>query len=154
MPDEPDPPRKHYKFKAAEFENVNGVNRDQSLHESQPQPDPGIVPTDKVRIDVRDIVRAAQIPSAATPAPPHPGPNEVHTILRDNLARADAAGLNDVVPKPPRPSRRKRDYLLSLLIGNAVLLIATVISPIFGGAGLIIFNTGVTWIMWFVMDDY
>jgi hypothetical protein len=29
-----------------------------------------------------------------------------------------------------------------------------VISPVFGAAGLIIYNLGLTWIMWFVMDAY
>jgi hypothetical protein len=52
---------------------------------------------------------------------------------------------------------------LALLLGNAVFVVATLITLVFGGgglvifiggAGLVIFNVGVTWIMWFVMDDY
>jgi hypothetical protein len=154
MPDTPETPRKLYKFKATEFENVNGVRRDSPLHETQPPPDPGIVPTEKVRIDVRDLARAAAIPSAtARPAPPQ-GDNEVHTMLRENLARANATGLNHVALPAKRSSRRTRDYVIALILGNALLAIATVISPIFGAAGLIIYNLGLTWIMWFVMDAY
>lgn len=154
MPDAPDPPRKRYTFKPTEFENVNGVRRDSPLHEVQPAPDPGIVPTEKVRIDVRDLTRAAAIPSAtARPAPPQ-GDNEVHTMLRENLARANATGLNDVALPAKRTSRRTRDYVIAMILGNALLAVATVISPIFGAAGLIIYNLGLTWIMWFVMDAY
>lgn len=154
MPDAPDPPRKRYTFKPTEFENVNGVRRDSPLHEVQPAPDPGIVPNDKIRIDVRDLARAAAIPSAtARPAPPQ-GDNEVHSMLRENFARANATGLNDVAPPTKRISRRTRDYVIALILGNALLAIATVISPVFGAAGLIIYNLGLTWIMWFVMDAY
>jgi hypothetical protein len=154
MPDAPDPPRKHYKFKAAEFENVNGVRRDHALHEAQPPADPGIVPTEKIRIDVRDLARAAAIPAANASTLPAPPPNEVHAILRENLDRANAAGLNDVDLTPKPASRRTRDYWIALAIGNSLLAVALMISPIFAGAGLIIFNVGLTWIMWFVMDDY
>ena len=80
--------------------------------------------------------------------------NDVHALLQQNLAHANAAGLNELAAKPKRRSKRKRDYFLSLIVGNAVLLGATAIQPIFGAAGLIIFNIGLTWIMWFVMDDY
>ena len=54
----------------------------------------------------------------------------------------------------PRPTRRRRDYFISLAIGNLVLLVATVIQPIYGIAGMIIYNLGLTWIMWFVMEPY
>ncbi len=154
MPDAPDPPRKRYTFKPTEFENVNGVRRESPLHEAQPPPDPGIVPTEKVRIDVRDLIHNAAIPSATSqPAPPN-GENEVHAMLRENLARANAAGLNHVALPPKRISRRTRDYVIALILGNALLAVATLIQPVFGAAGLIIYNLGLTWIMWFVLDGY
>ncbi len=154
MPDAPDPPRKHYKFKAAEFESVNDVRRDSPLHEAQPLPDPGIVAADQGRIDVRDLARTAAIPTAKSHSTPAAPANEVHTMLRDNLARANAAGVNRVALTPQRHSRRKRDYWVAFALGNALLAVATVISPIYGAAGLIIYNLGLTWIMWFVLDDY
>ena len=79
MPDEPEPPRKFYKLKEAEFERVN------------PHP---------------------EAPGAATPD------QDVHSHLRENLARADAAGLNVLTPQAPRSSRRKRDYWTLLPLGN------------------------------------
>jgi hypothetical protein len=82
-----------------------------------------------------------------------PEENEIHAVLRDNLARANAAGLNEVSPRPRR-SRRRRDYFLTLLIGNTVLVGGAFLMPVFAIAGMIIFNLGATWIMWFVMDDY
>lgn len=154
MPDAQDPPRKRYTFKPTEFENVNGVRRDSPQHEAQPTPDPGVVPNEKVRIDVRDLTRAAAIPTATARPAPRQGDNEVHAMLRENVARANAAGLNDVALPSKRISRRTRDYVIALILGNAFLVVATVISPVFGAAGLIIYNLGLTWIMWFVMDAY
>lgn len=154
MPDAPDPPRKFYKFKPVDFENLNGVRSDSSLHDSQPLPDPGIIASEKVRIDVRDLARAAKIPIASSaPAAPN-RTNAVHAVLQANLAKANAAGLNDVDLTPKRPSRRKRDYWLALALGNALLAVAIVIQPIYGAAGVILYNLGLTWIMWFVMEDY
>lgn len=189
MPDTPEPPRKFYKFKPKEFENVNGVQRGDLDQPGQPAADPGVIRNEKVPIDIRDLLRSAHAheespaPSASSPpesaAPPVPGrievrdlnriatagqpaltknrpreETEIHATLRDNHARADAAGLNEVTPRERRPSRRKRDYLAALLLGNAALIVGTMLNPVFGAAGLIIYNVGVTWIMWFVMDDY
>ena len=116
MPDAPDPPRKFYKFKPVDFENVNGVRQASSLDDTQPLPDPGIIESDKVRIDVRDLARAAKIPIASSaPAAPKPA-NEVHAVLQANLAKANAAGLNDVKLNPnyvsPQQRRVRRFWLV------------------------------------------
>lgn len=156
MADDSDPPRKFYGLKPTEFERVNAAPAPPPAAAS-PAPDAGPAPANDPgqRIDVRDLVRSG---SGRGPVLGHNATvnraNEVHAILQDNLTRANAAGLNDVVVPPKRKSRRKRDYVVSLLVGNAVLLVGTIINPVFGGAGLIIFNVGLTWIMWFVMDDY
>lgn len=153
MADESDPPRKFYQLKPKEFERVNET------------PSPATEPTDpqnappsldaSAPIHVRELVRQAStgVPLLKGNAPAN-RETEVHALLRDNLSRANAAGLNDVAPKPKRASRRKRDYIFAMIVGNFALLIGTAIQPIFGAAGLIIFNLGLTWIMWFVMDDY
>lgn len=88
------------------------------------------------------------------PSSASPDPNAVRLTLGENLKRANDAGLNDVVLPPPRRSRRKRDYLLAMLVGNAVLVVCTIIAPVFGAAGLVIYNVGLTWVVWGVMDDY
>ena len=41
---------------------------------------------------------------------PTPAPTDVYQVLRDNLARENAAGMNAVKPVRKRPSRRKRDF--------------------------------------------
>lgn len=87
--------------------------------------------------------------------------NDVHAILRDNLARANAAGPNELAPKPRRASRRKRHYWALMLIVNAGLLTLTLASGpkypvtfVYGIAGLVIFNLGLWWVMWQIMEDY
>lgn len=161
MPDDPTPPRKHYKFKTAEFARINEVPTDLSLTGAQPKPDPGIVPTAKVRIDVRDLVRASLVTPAAPPTPAStPRPNEVHALLRDNLTHADAAGLNDVSPAAQPRGRRKRDYILTLVVGNLVFAVLAglsgfnLVGTLFAVGGMVLFSCAATWIMWFVVDDY
>ena len=165
MPDDPTPPRKHYKFKTAEFASINEVPTDLSLTEAQPKRDPGIVPTAKVRIDVRDLVRASLVtPGASAAASPRaqatPRPNEVHALLRDNLTHADAAGLNDVSPAAQPRGRRKRDYIVTLVVGNLVFAVLAglsgfnLVGTLFALGGMVLFSCAATWIMWFVVDDY
>lgn len=161
MPEEPDPPRKFYDLREAQFDEVN-ARSDQ--HPS---------------IDVTDLFKQAARP-ASIPAPPSaprpspgaagvsisgipsrpkpPGENDVHDILRTNLARANAAGLNDLEEKVRRPSLRKRDYWLLMVGGNGFFVTAGLLQGgvvlVFAGAGIILFTVGITWVMWFVMDDY
>ncbi len=171
MPEESDPPRKFYGLKESEFDEVNK----RSDHHAS--------------IDAKDLFRHAAGTGNAMPARPTsgasgpdrntlsrpasslsgipnqpraPGENDVHGILQDNLARANAAGLNELAEKPARPSRRKRDYWFLMVAGNALLAVlfasATASGNAFlmafaaGGIGLI--SAGLTWVMWFVMDDY
>lgn len=122
MPDAPDPPRKFYTFKPVDFENVNGVRPASSLHDTQPLPDPGIIVSDKVRIDVRDLARAATSQPLLSSAPAPMRKNEVHTVLRDNLA--NAAGLNDLTldltclaAATPSPPFLARDFRLQYAAG-------------------------------------
>lgn len=155
MRDEPEPPRKTYQLKPREFERVN----DHPGH-AAPDSDPAVRPA---RIDVRDHFQSA---AAMTPPPPAGAPraksaaNDVHAILRDNLARADAAGLNDFAPPSRKRSRRKRDYWLLLLTVNALFAFVAFgpysnpMTQLYALAGFIMFSLGLTWVMWFVFDDY
>lgn len=152
MGDESDPPRKFYQLKPKEFDRVNPPPSVSATPEtsSASAPSPASGP-----IDVRDLARRA---SAGAPLLKGNSPanreTDVHALLRQNHERATAQGLNDVAAKPKRASKRKRDYILTSLIGNGLLLVSLTLQPIFAAAGLIIFNLGLTWIMWFVMDDY
>lgn len=117
MHDEPDPPRKFYKLKDAEFTRVNQ-------------------PTNE------------------------PDASDVHAVLRANLDKANAAGLNELTEQKRRPSRRKRDYWFLLIIGNAFFGGALAyfglrsIPGMFGLGGMFFFTFALTFVMWFVMDNY
>jgi hypothetical protein len=155
MQDEPEPPRKTYGFKPREFERANPARPAEPSGAATPARDPGITPADSGTIDVNDLIRAGagtgrQLGSNATT---NRG-NDVHAMLRENLARADAAGLNNVTLPPKRTSKRTRDYFLLLFGGNLVLAVGFVLQPIFAGAGFVLYNIGLAWIMWFVMDAY
>jgi hypothetical protein len=145
-PPEPEPPRREFHFKPTEFETTNRPADDT----------PGNAP-----IDVQQLYRQA---GARPPPPAANAPvkaeNEVHAILRANVAQAEAKGLNEVIPQPRRPSRRKRDFWL-LLAGGNLLVVGTVgvlhknvITVIFGFSAMVFFSLGLIWVMWVVMDDY
>jgi hypothetical protein len=146
--DDSDPPRKFYQFKPKEFEQVN--------------PPLARTPESSSPTDVRDHFQAAN----ARPPPPPPAvrpvaaTNDVQAMLRENLQHANAAGLNELTPQPRRRSRRTRDYWLVLVFINAILAFAAFgpyangITLVYGIAGMIFLSTGLTWVMWFVMDDY
>ena len=85
--------------------------------------------------------------------------HDVYAILRQNRAAEQRHGLGKVEIKRIR-SRRKRDYWLLLLTANPLFTLvawlgranaAVLVSAV---AGIILFSVGLSWIMWFVMDDY
>jgi len=160
MPDEPDPPRKFYGLKPKEFDRVNKVPGEPPPPDLRP--DPGILPSEKERIDVRDLARMASgtMPMLGNNAPANRD-NDVHAVLRENLAVANAAGLNDLAPKPKRRSKRKRDYWLimipvTLFFGTSVVLTGpdAPIPFVISLSALVLFNVGLWWVMWHVMEDY
>ena len=161
VPDDPDPPRKYYGFKPKEFERANAP-RPAPPEDEQTAAAP--LSADAVRdtpIDLRELVRqgAASGPVLKGNAPANRA-NDVHAILRDNLARAEAAGLNQIAPPVPRPSRRKRDYWVLVIAGNTLFASVALMgrgSPVMfvsGIAGCAVITAGLTWVMWGVMDDY
>lgn len=161
MHDEPDPPRKIYGFKPREFEVANESPRQPAPADPPPPaPDPGIVRVHEGRIDVRELARIATGEGSAlgTNAVAN-RPNEVHAILRDNLARANAAGLNNVSLRQRR-SRRLRDYLIVVTLLNVPLGGAAVffrhdpIMLVFILSAFVFFNIRIAWNVWAIMDDY
>lgn len=91
---------------------------------------------------------------------PAPAANDVYAIRRELREREIAAGMDELKPVPPKKSRRRRDYWLSLALINLALIAAVVLSgpnlivAIYGFAGMVVLTLGLTWTMWFVMDDY
>ncbi len=148
MRDEPEPPRQHFRLKPREFEIMNAPG-------SQ-------APSDATPTDVQGHFRAATAgPKTRPPRPVTPAPaNDVQVLLRDEAARLQAAGVNELTPKPRRRSRRTRDYWLLVLSLNAFFAFAAFgpfrnpMTLTYGIAGMIITTLGLTWVMWFVMDDY
>jgi len=146
MSEEIDPPRKFYDLKPREFERVNP---------------PTGTPSADVPLDVRDHFIAATGSTRPPPtSAPAPSRNEVHDLLRTNLVHEHAAGLHEIAPLPPRRSRRKLDYVLSLICGNLLIAASGVASgfnvvvTVYTFAGVVLFSVGITWVMWGVMDDY
>lgn len=163
MSDEPDPPRKFYTLKPKEFEAVNPpVPRRDAEPAGPTEARPAGGP-----IDVRELIKSATVDPAQrvlakSGATQLVAGNDVHAILKENLAHANAAGLNDLTPKPRRKSKRKRDYILTMLAANPPMVALfvwglhqhNVILLVYVGAGVILFNVSFTWVMWFVADDY
>ena len=86
-------------------------------------------------------------------------PINVHTILQDNLAaRPNVAPL--VLNFDKKLSNRKRDYLILMFVGNALLLVLMHFLPkdplirVLAWSGLALYSAAVTWIVWGVMGDY
>ena len=155
MPDEPDPPRKFYQLKPREFERVNEPPGAFVPQAHKAEPDQPSRP-----VEIGELYRQAQTPGPLLAKTHAVTSNEVHTILRDNLTRANAAGLNELKPQPKRRSRRTRDYFLVLIALNAFFAFAAfgpyanAITLAYGIAGMIFTTLGLTWVMFFIMDDY
>ncbi len=155
MRDEADPPRKHYQLRPTTFERVNAPSSDASSSDSTPapvSPVDGSSPVPPLGPQTIGSVRG-NVPATAPL-------NDVQQLLRDNLDRANAAGINDVHTPIRRFSRRKRDYWLLLILLNgffAAVAFGPYRNPMtltYGIAGMIVTFVGLTWVMWFVMDDY
>jgi hypothetical protein len=78
-------------------------------------------------------------------------------ILRINREREIAAGRDQAPLPPPKRSRRTREFFTLLILGNLSALLAYWLNPgtvLFCFAGAIIFTSGLTWVMFFVVEDY
>ncbi len=168
MAEEPNPPRKFYGFKPREFATANVPHPAAPPPASAPLPDPGLVRPHVGPIDVRALNRLAATgrPLLRTPAGPIQQ-NDVHTILRDNLAVADAAGLNEVKIDPrhrtPHQRRVRRCWILLVAVNVPLGLVAWKMShPMsqasayfftFAVAGMALFTARVIWETFFLNTD-
>jgi hypothetical protein len=84
----------------------------------------------------------------------------VEELLRGNLARQEAAKGELLAPMAKHPNRRRLDYAIMVVLGNLFvalgwfLLPATplVLVPLFALA--VIYNIGLAWLLYGVMDRY
>ena len=161
MQDEPDPPRKTYGFKPREFERANPMSQSQPAE--TPSADPGILPAADGKIDVHALIRAgagagSQLGSNAVAN----RDNDVHGILRANLARDQAAGHFDLGPLDDSKRRRRiRNYWFAIVavdlplgafaywIGHGAAL--PFVSAI---AGIAMFTAWLTWETFFLRTHY
>lgn len=142
--DELFPPPAHFQFKARSFEPVNRA--------------------EQAPVDHRALIAAASRPSASSAAGPASAPaathNEVFDILRENRAREQQAGLDELAPLPPRPNRRRRDFLLLLIGGNLLFLTGfltvprNVVTVLFAFSGAVFYTASLVWVMYGVMNRY
>lgn len=161
MPPESEPPRKFYQLKPKEFERLNGVPdavpaADSPAGSAAETPSPPPAP-----IDVRALARIATPPGPALAGrAANSRPNDVHALLAQNAAHAEAAGLNTVSPPKPRRSKRRRDYFLLLVPVNLFFAFwafgpfANPMTLVYGLGGMALFTAGLSWLMFGVMDDY
>ncbi len=143
VPDEADPPRKLYGFKEREFKRDNA-------------------PGGAAAPSAKDLARLAGPVARTTPEKTGPkagDPNDVYSVLEQNR-RAERQHNLDAVEIRAIKSRRRRDYFLLLVGGNVfivgivALLGPNIVTVMFGLGGVVIFSTGLTWIMWQVMGRY
>lgn len=85
--------------------------------------------------------------------------HDVFAMQRDLREREVAAGMDDIEIPPPRKSRRKRDFIVSLILGwGGLILLGYLTSGLAGvGAGLVLgvlYAAGLAWVMFGVLSDY
>ena len=118
-------------------------------------PDRAEPPPRKYKLKPREFARVNAPPGTDVPSAAH----DVYAILRANRTREQDHRLGEVEIKTVK-SRRRRDYWRLLLGTNLFLaLIAwfgreNLFVLVSAAAGVVISSIGLTWVMWFVMDDY
>lgn len=84
----------------------------------------------------------------------------VEELLQGNLSREKAIRGELLTPMPPRSNRRRSDYLIMLALGNLSALAAYLFLPanpmvlVSLGSFVALYNVGLVWILYGVMDRY
>ncbi|MEX0332481.1 MAG: hypothetical protein AB3N64_13770 [Puniceicoccaceae bacterium] len=84
-------------------------------------------------------------------------PVDSRQILQENTER----GLtNESFEVTERPRRKRRDYLVLMVLGNLLLLIPLLLFlpnlfiSVSCLSGMVLYSVGISWVMWGVMGDY
>lgn len=160
MPED-DPPRKVYDLKPREYDRVNPAAG------AVAAPATPVVPAGPVAdqpITVADLCQQATVtgPLLAIHHRAAVRENEVHQMLRENVAVENAAGLNALAPRQGRKSRRTRDYIVLMVGCNAVFGTLAVHGYRSGNAVLFVYamaaigfvSAAITWVIWGIMEKY
>lgn len=116
------------------------------------EPDP---PRRNYALKPKEFERVNAPPGTPSDSPAH----DVFAMQKQLREREQAAGMDNIEIRAPRKSRRKRDYLISLVAGwGGLMLIGAFTS---GPAGLVagavlglFYAGGLTWIMFGILSDY
>ncbi len=118
-----------------------------------------IAPMDEQAEEPRERLKLGrkQFDCINKPDTPAEAPADVREMQQANQRTQSV--YEEPVDLTPRRSRRKRDYWLVMLLGNAALaaLMVAVPSPamfVYALSGMVLLSVGLTWVMWFVMSDY
>jgi len=110
-------------------------------------PDDPFPPPQKLTLKPAEFERAN-----AEAVPDEPAANDPMEMLKVNRAHEVEIGYGDYEIKPKkRFARRTKEYLLILAAGN--LGIGTLFG-LFGPPLMLGFTIGLTWVMFFILDDY
>jgi hypothetical protein len=115
--------------------------------------DPGAGDEPKFTLKEKTFERV-NMPATESASPPH----DVYQILKQNKTIADSTA--EPLDLTPRRSRRTRDYLMVMVLGNAAIIGAILVLPknavtlAFGFSGAVLYSVGISWVVWVVMDDY
>lgn len=100
---------------------------------------------------------AARFESANAASDASTAPFDIHAALRDNAARQRAAEGELLPPQPPRPNRRRLDYIFCAVALNLFCLLmgflVGFLNPFLIGL-CVMGNTGLVWVLYGVMDRY
>lgn len=104
------------------------------------------------------ILKTENLERCALSRPESEAPPSVHEMLQQNRATEAAFAKPLILNK--KPTRRRKDYLISLLLGNGLICLTVALLPInvvtlvYGFSGIVLYTIGLTWIMWGVMSNY
>lgn len=116
-------------------------------------------PTDPPRKHYGLKAREFENLNASGKAPEKSTEHDIVAMLQQNRGVEQRHGKDQIEIKQAK-SRRKRDYWMILVGGNLLILGLVAIarfnpiSLLFGLSGVIVLSLSITWLMWFVMDDY
>lgn len=177
MPEDPTPPRKKYGFKEPEFESLNQppaatpklrtTRTPKLLPDEVKPPEPvssrppaplsaGARPPGSATRPGLPGTRpalAGTLPPVGTPAT-DPGATEARKLRLKPVPVEPERVAGEAKAPVERGSRRMRDYLFCLGIGNLIGVVAIVIVPVLGIAAVVLYNVALAWVLFGLLDDY
>ena len=161
MQDEPEPPRKTYGFKPRDFERANPAPAQPTSE--LPAPDPGISAASDEKISVHDLIRAgagqgSQLGSNKVGN----RENDIHEVLRANLASDQAAGHFDLGTLDDSKRRRRiRNYWIGIVAFDTPFALfafwighGAAIPFVCSIAAMALFTSYLTWQTFFLRTHY